>query len=120
MNSSNEPAAAVPASAPLWMRVAFVAVGLAAWFASQALIGNRPFPEGAIGDSIHHWTAPLHDYLFDHPRVGSALLITSSAVVDLMGVSLLLLSIRQVGAALPGAVDAVRTATNSRAALPAR
>lgn len=93
MNSSNQPATAVPATAPLWMRVAFVAVGLAAWFASQALIGNRPFPEGTIGDSIHHWTAPLHDYLFDHPRVGSVLLITSSAVVDLMGVSLLLLSI---------------------------
>jgi hypothetical protein len=75
------------------MRVAFVAVGLAAWFGSQALIGNRPFPDATIGDAIHLWTAPLHDYLIDHPGVGSALLITSSAVVDLMGVSLLLLSI---------------------------
>ena len=75
------------------MRVAFVVVGLAAWFASQALIGGRPFPDGTIGDSIHIWTDPLHDYLINHPRAGSALLITSSAVVDLVGVSLLVLSI---------------------------
>lgn len=93
MNSSNEPALAASPSAPLWMRVVFVAVGLAAWFGSQALIGQRPFPDNKIGDSIHGWTDPLHDYLISHPRAGSALLITSSAVVDIMGVSLLVLSI---------------------------
>jgi hypothetical protein len=75
------------------MRLAFVAVGLAAWFGSQSLIGKRPFPDGTIGDAIHVWTDPLHDYLIDNPRAASALLITSSGVVDLVGVSLLLLSI---------------------------
>ncbi len=93
MNSSNEPAGAATASAPLWMRLVFVVVGLAAWFTSQALIGGRSFPDGTIGDSIHIWTDPLHDYLINHSRVGSALLIASSAVIDLVGVWMLLLSV---------------------------
>ena len=75
------------------MRVAFVVVSLAAWFGSQALIGSRQFPENKIGDSIHIWTDPLHDYLINHPRAGSALLIASSAVIDLVGVWMLLLSV---------------------------
>ena len=79
--------------APIWLRIAFVAVGLAAWFGSQALIGKRSFPDGTIGDAVHLWTAPLHDYLLEHPRAANALLITSSAVVDLVGVSLLCLAI---------------------------
>jgi hypothetical protein len=79
--------------APVWSRIAFVAVGLAAWFGSQALIGKRSFPDGTIGDAVHLWTDPLHDYLIDHPRAANALLITSSAVVDLVGVSLLCLAI---------------------------
>src|SRR5437763_17027406 len=93
MNVSNQSANANSALAPLWLRVAFVAVGLAAWFSSQALIGKRTFPDGTIGDAVHIWTDPLHDYLITHPRAGNGLLITSSAVVDLVGVSLLYLSI---------------------------
>lgn len=93
MNLPNRQTEIVPASSPLWIRVVFVAAGLAAWFASQSLIGNRPFPEGTIGDSIHLWSDPLHDYLISHPRAASALLITSSAIVDVLGVSLLFLSI---------------------------
>jgi hypothetical protein len=73
--------------------VVFVAAGLGAWFASQWLIGRRSFPQGTIGDAIHLWTAPLHDYLIDNPRAANALLIISSAVIDLVGVSLLLLSV---------------------------
>jgi hypothetical protein len=46
-----------------------------------------------VGDVVHLWTAPLHDYLIDNPRAANALLITSSAVVDLVGVGLLALSI---------------------------
>jgi hypothetical protein len=71
----------------------FVAAGLGLWFWSQSLIGKRSFPEGTVGDVVHLWTAPLHDYLIDNPRAANALLITSSAVVDLVGVGLLALSI---------------------------
>jgi hypothetical protein len=77
----------------LWLRIVFVAAGLGAWFASQGLIGRRVAPDGTIGDAVHVWTAPLHDYLINHPRAANALLICSSAVVDVVGVSLLLLSI---------------------------
>ena len=93
MNAPIQPAVAETPSAPIWMRVIFVGVSLAAWFGSQSLIGQRAFPDGMIGDSIHMWTAPLHDYLTTHPRTGSALLIVSSAVVDIVGVSLLVLLI---------------------------
>src|SRR6185295_18836618 len=93
MASSDTTAQVPTARAPIWLRIAFVAVGLAAWFASQSLIGRRSFPEGTIGDAIHVWTDPLHDYLINKPRAANALLVASSAVVDLVGVSLLYLSI---------------------------
>lgn len=86
-------AASAPAPAPLWLRIGFVAVGLGLWFWSQSLIGKRSFPEGTVGDAVHLWTAPLHDYLIDHPRAASGLLVASSALIDLVGVSLLYLSI---------------------------
>ena len=93
MSDSGQQPGTSAAPAPLWLRIAFVAAGLAAWFSSQALIGKRTFPDGTIGDAVHIWTDPLHDYLLSHPRAGNALLTTSSAVVDLVGVSLLFLSI---------------------------
>ncbi|MGE5194378.1 MAG: phosphatase PAP2-related protein [Deltaproteobacteria bacterium] len=93
MHPSHQSTVLDSARAPVWLRIAFVAMGLAAWFGSQALIGKRSFPDGTIGDAVHLWTAPLHDYLIDHPLAGNALLITSSAVVDLVGVSLLCLAI---------------------------
>jgi len=93
MQTLNPSLAEEPNRAPLWTKVLFVAAGLGLWFWSQSLIGRRSFPEGTVGDVVHQWTAPLHDYLIDHPRGANALLITSSAVVDLVGVSLLGLSI---------------------------
>jgi hypothetical protein len=93
MPSSDRSPAMNSPRAPVWLRIAFVAAGLAAWFGTQALIGKRSFPERNVGDAVHLWTAPLHDYLIDHPRAANALLITSSAVIDLVGVSLLCLAI---------------------------
>jgi len=77
-------------------RAAFVAVGLAAWFWTQALIGGRPPPENSvngIGDGIHDLLAAPHRYMVEHPRAADGLLICSSAVIDLVGVFLLALSI---------------------------
>lgn len=85
----SQPAAAVP----WWVRAACVAVGLLAWFWSQSLIGRREFPDGQIGDAIHRWTAPIHDYLLHHPRAANGLLILSSALIDVLGLTLLGLSI---------------------------
>jgi hypothetical protein len=77
----------------LVLRVAFVVIGLAAWFGTQALIGQRVFREDGIGDLLHQWTAPLHDALLANPHSADSLLIASSAVIDLVGISLLGLTI---------------------------
>src|SRR6202167_3839144 len=77
------------AIAPWWLRAAFVAAGLGLWFWTQSLIGQREFGDGGIVDVVHRWTAGLHDTLLAHPRAANALLIISSAVIDLAGVSLL-------------------------------
>lgn len=75
------------------LRIAFVALGLGAWFWSQSLIGERAFPEQGVGDAVHQWTAPVHEWLATHPRVADGLLITSSAVIDVVGLSLLVVAI---------------------------
>lgn len=85
-DSAPTPAAS---TAAWWLRAAFVAAGLAAWFWTQSLIGQREFPESGVGDAVHQWTAGLHDALQAHPQAANALLIASSLVIDLAGVSLL-------------------------------
>jgi hypothetical protein len=75
------------------LKAACIAVGLSAWFWSQSLIGRRECPEQGVGDAVHRWTAPLHDTLLAHPRAADALLVTSSAVIDLVGVWLLAASL---------------------------
>jgi PAP2 superfamily C-terminal len=80
-------------AAPCWLRGALIAVGLAAWFGTQSLIGQRPLPESGVGDAVHRWTAPVHDALLVHPAAADALLIVSSAVIDALGVWLLVVSL---------------------------
>src|SRR5262249_24699206 len=81
-------------TAPWWLRVLFVVVGLAAWFWTQSLIGSRTFPEGhGIGDGIHDLLAGPNAYLHENAGASNALLICSSAVIDSMGIFLLAVSI---------------------------
>ena len=78
------------ADATLWVaRAALVAVGLGLWFWTQRLIGARPFPSRGIGDAVHDWTEPWNRWLNVNPRAADALLIASSAVIDLLGLFLL-------------------------------
>src|SRR5262249_37771252 len=87
MDSSN-------ATAPWWLRVLFIVVGLIAWFWTQSLIGSRTLPEGVvIGDGIHDLLATPNQFLHDHPGAANALLIGSSAVIDSLGLFLLAVSI---------------------------
>jgi PAP2 superfamily protein len=76
-------------AARLVFRVLTIAMGLAAWFVSQSLIGSRGLREGAIGDAVHDWTAPLHDRLEHNPRAANVLLIMSSGFIDLFGLFLI-------------------------------
>lgn len=77
------------AAARFVFRFLTIAMGLGAWFVSQSLIGARGCREGAIGDALHDWTAPLHRWLMGRPRAANALLITSSGFIDLFGLFLL-------------------------------
>ena len=75
------------------LRVGLVIVGLVAWFGSQTLIGQMGFPEEGIGDGLFTLLTPLHSYLAENPRVADALLITSSAVIDLLAIFVLVSAI---------------------------
>jgi hypothetical protein len=76
-------------------RALFVLAGLALWFWTQALIGSRTeaADSGAIGDGVHEALATAHDYLRTHPAAADRLLLCSSAVIDLLGAFLLIVSI---------------------------
>jgi hypothetical protein len=67
---------------PLLVRLLITAVALGLWFATQSLIGAKMPPASGIGDGMHVLTAPLNQYLRDHPGGANALLIASSAIVD--------------------------------------
>lgn len=81
-------------TADLWaVRLGLIIVGLAGWFWTQRLIGRRPWPAGAIGDGVHQLTAPLNRYLHENPRVADTLLITTSGIIDGLGLFVLARSI---------------------------
>ena len=71
------------------LRAVAVAAGLALWFGTQRLLAGRSPSVAGIGDRVHSWTAPLHGRLVEHPRVANAVLVASSAGIDLFGVWLL-------------------------------
>jgi hypothetical protein len=80
-----------------WLRVllrfAFVVVGLAAWFWTQAQLGNRPKPERDIDDGVLELLEAPNRHLRDHPGQADLLLIVSSGVIDGLGVFLLAMAI---------------------------
>lgn len=81
-------------SLPMWvLRAILVAAGLAVWFWTQSLIARRAFPKGQIGDRVLDWTSPLNRFLWDHPRSANAVLIVTSAVIDLLGIFLVALAL---------------------------
>ena len=73
----------------LVIRLVLTASALAIWFWTQSLIGARSLPDSGIGDGIHAATASLNLYLRNQPVAANALLIVSSAIIDLVGIFLL-------------------------------
>ena len=79
---------------PQWiLRAALVPLGLGGWFWTQARIGKRAFPEGQIRDRLLDLTAPLHRFLLKRPDWADRVLIATSAMIDLLGISLVALAI---------------------------
>jgi len=71
------------------VRVIITTAALVIWFWTQSLIGARPAPVNGIGDGLLTATAPLNTYLQSNPKAANALLIVSSAIIDLLGIFLL-------------------------------
>jgi hypothetical protein len=69
------------------LRLVLIVVGLAAWFTTQHLIGTRPFT-GTIGDGVLDALSSANGYLLTHTAARNALLISSSAVIDLLALFL--------------------------------
>lgn len=75
------------------MRLAAVVALIAIWHLSQHLLGRRGLPEHGIGDKIHIWMTPLHHFLEQNAWAVRALLISSSAGIDILGLSVLYIGI---------------------------
>jgi hypothetical protein len=65
----------------LVIRLVLTIATLAIWFWTQSLIGARGLADSGI--------APLNLYLHNHSAAADALLIVSSAIIDLLGIFLL-------------------------------
>lgn len=73
----------------LAIRLLVTAAALVIWFWTQSLIGARGAPASGIADRIHSATAAGNLYLHLHPAAANALLVVSSAIIDLLGILLL-------------------------------
>ncbi len=73
----------------LLLRLMVTGIVLALWFWSQALIGSRIAPASGIGDAVHNLTAGLNSYFSQNTGAANALLVVSSAFIDVLGVFLL-------------------------------
>jgi hypothetical protein len=71
-------------------RIVLTAIALGIWFWTQSLIAGRPVPASGVGDALHAMTAGLNFYFYQSPTAANALLIFSSAVIDGLGIFLLL------------------------------
>jgi hypothetical protein len=81
------------------VRVLAIGASLGIWFWTQALLGRRSAgaPAGTlatvISDRIHLRTARINQHLNDNPRHANALLLSSSLVIDILGIYLLISAI---------------------------
>jgi hypothetical protein len=70
-------------------RVLLTAIALGIWFWTQSLIAQRAAPASGVGDALHTLTAGLNSYFYHSPSAADALLILSSALIDGLGIFLL-------------------------------
>jgi len=73
----------------VFLRIVISFVVLAIWFWTQSLIGSRAAPASGIGDALHNLTSGWNAYFHDTPAAANLLLISSSAMIDALGLFLL-------------------------------
>ena len=66
------------------LRLLAVGIALAAWFVTQRMIASRSLVDGAIYDHLHVVTARWNAWLHRHPKPANAILVASSAGVDVL------------------------------------
>jgi hypothetical protein len=71
-------------------RIVLTALALGIWFWTQSLIAQRVTPGAGVGDALHTLTAGLNSYFYHSPAAANALLILSSALIDGLGIFLLM------------------------------
>ena len=75
------------------LRVGIVAAALFLWFWTQKLIAAKAGSPDGISDGVHRLTRPWHRYLSRNSKAADRTLIISSAVIDIMGISLIVISL---------------------------
>lgn len=73
----------------LLRRIVLTAIALGIWFWTQSLIAQRAAPVSGVGDALHTLTVGLNSYFYHSPAAANALLIFSSALIDALGIFLL-------------------------------
>ncbi len=73
----------------LLSRAVVTGIVLAIWFWTQSLLGARTAPAVGIGDALHDLTAGINSFFAGHSGAANGLLITSSAIIDALGLFLL-------------------------------
>lgn len=71
------------------IRFVLTTLAIIIWFWTQSLIGSRRQTNTGIHDRMHQITEPANHYLQCHATEANALLIISSAIIDLLGLFLL-------------------------------
>jgi hypothetical protein len=83
-----------PPSERVWAicaaRMLLMIAALAIWFGTQALLAKRAAPIHRIDDHLFALTAGANSFLRHHPVGADDLLIVSSALIDLLGIFILL------------------------------
>lgn len=69
------------------LRIVATLAALGLWFWTQSLIGGRQ-PSVGIGDAMHNLFAGRNAYFAAHESAANALLIVSSALIDVLGLFL--------------------------------
>lgn len=78
---------------PLFLKVLVIAGALVIWFWSQRLIARKPDGDCAMGDAVHRATGRWHQYFMEHEKAADRALAISSFFIDLLGLSMIVLSV---------------------------
>lgn len=73
----------------IFLRAVAVMGSLAAWYATQRMIGARAVVDGEMYDRLHVLTARWNAWLHAHPRHANGVLIASSLCVDVVTLAVL-------------------------------